>query len=729
MAIGMLAMGQGQNQWQATGSGEQYLISAPPLYPNPPSNVTVGTTANPASALVVEGAQMTPTTGEVFRTDAPTVGNTNWRMLRGGVQYGRLFNLDNEQHFNIDALVSQMRIYTNSVLRMAINPAITYGTLGSFAGVNATGFVGICPTAALWTLPSPGPWSRLHLHDPNFGGFIFDGYRPWMINGMMITGHGDQMFVGHKYGGTNDPSDAIFAWSDNNVALQGPDHMSFRFTDNYTGAATGDHSLEGLEIMRLHPQGWVGLGDYIAGALEPIERLELMDRTIRLRNFMVPTPPGLTSYESATLENVVVVDPVDGRLYWRTLNPWGGGLCDWNLIGANNDVVTAYAGNPCPPQDAANVGIGNSGPTAKLDIAKNVASGGATEIGINVRMGTNDPLVLGGNAFVFTGTTHNVGWRGDVSNAGRNWGLDGNAATNNLGATGTWSGARVVGARGFADGNFLQTPSNIRGVWGIGINPTSGGWGFGGWFDGMVYGSLGVFSPSDLALKENVEDLSGALDKVDLIQPKSFNYMASAFPSMALDTILHFGFIAQDVEAVFPQLVRDATQPEQYDSLGNVITPSVDFKIMNTEGLVPWAFQAIKELKGVVEGQQLQIDQLVTLLSACCASNDGDNSLQNMPAGGAGNEGDRNASRLMVHPNPFTRITTIAVGLDRASQVRITLLGLNGQVHRSLELGEAPEGIFTYELSTEGIAAGQYILTVELDGEAQAAQVVKLNDQ
>lgn len=45
------------------------------------------------------------------------------------------------------------------------------------------------------------------------------------------------------------------------------------------------------------------------------------------------------------------------------------------------------------------------------------------------------------------------------------------------------------------------------------------------------------------------------------------------------------------------------------------------------------------------------------------------------------------------------------------------------------DLGEAPEGIFTYELSTDGIAAGQYILAVELDGEAQAARIVKLNDQ
>lgn len=50
-------------QWNTGGGGNQYLSS-------PTDGVTVGTTAtSPPSVLTVYGNEMTPATGEVFRTD------------------------------------------------------------------------------------------------------------------------------------------------------------------------------------------------------------------------------------------------------------------------------------------------------------------------------------------------------------------------------------------------------------------------------------------------------------------------------------------------------------------------------------------------------------------------------------------------------------------------------------------------------------------------------------
>jgi hypothetical protein len=56
-------------------------------------------------------------------------------------------------------------------------------------------------------------------------------------------------------------------------------------------------------------------------------------------------------------------------------------------------------------------------------------------------------------------------------------------------------------------------------------------------------------------------------------------------------------------------------------------------------------------------------------------------------------------------------------------------MGLNGHVVRTLDLGQAEPGIFTYVWDSGELAAGQYVLTILLDGKAETATVVKLADR
>ena len=56
------------------------------------------------------------------------------------------------------------------------------------------------------------------------------------------------------------------------------------------------------------------------------------------------------------------------------------------------------------------------------------------------------------------------------------------------------------------------------------------------------------YTRSDIQLKKNIEDLNdNHLDKLDKLLPKSYNFKN--------DNVKHFGFIAQDVEKEFPNLV------------------------------------------------------------------------------------------------------------------------------------------------------------------------------
>ncbi|MDI1354624.1 MAG: tail fiber domain-containing protein, partial [bacterium] len=126
-------------------------------------------------------------------------------------------------------------------------------------------------------------------------------------------------------------------------------------------------------------------------------------------------------------------------------------------------------------------------------------------------------------------------------------------------------------------------------------------------------------SISDQRFKDDIQPLTGALDKLMKLQPKTYNMKVAEYDYMNFSKTRQFGLIAQEVEEVLPELVEKGVNPGPVDAktrepLGEEIT----FKTMNYLGLTPVIIQAIKEqqqqiedLKKVVAEQQKQIDQLL----------------------------------------------------------------------------------------------------------------------
>ncbi|MEZ4758069.1 MAG: hypothetical protein R2817_14670 [Flavobacteriales bacterium] len=171
---------------------------------------------------------------------------------------------------------------------------------GGTIPVQQDGFLAISGTPGLLAPGGRGAFTRLHLADidpggvgPNFYAQPW-GFRGWMRNGITLTGNRDQAYVGQLYY-DEDESDMVIQWSDNSDKQPtfGPDRMRFLFTwDRVQGVNEGARSEEGLELMRLYPenslQGYVGIGNYARPGLaepEPTEQLDLLDRTVRLRDF------------------------------------------------------------------------------------------------------------------------------------------------------------------------------------------------------------------------------------------------------------------------------------------------------------------------------------------------------------------------------------------------------------------------------------------------------------
>ncbi len=102
--------------------------------------------------------------------------------------------------------------------------------------------------------------------------------------------------------------------------------------------------------------------------------------------------------------------------------------------------------------------------------------------------------------------------------------------------------------------------------------------------DVIAYGS-----PSDVRLKENIKPIESALDKVSKLQGVTFDWKKS---DSILDIKEDIGFIAQDVQKVIPELVR-----ENKDGMLS----------MRHQGIAPILLEAIKELKAEIEELKKQI--------------------------------------------------------------------------------------------------------------------------
>lgn len=227
----------------------------------------------------------------------------------------------------------------------------------------------------------------------------------------------------------------------------------------------------------------------------------------------------------------------------------------------------------------------------------------ASKSGIGYGINIQKTGLYSATAAVYGATAGNSGEgvRGSAFGNG-GYGIYGNAAGN-----GTNS---YFGVYGYASGSSGADYS-IYGLQGQGTNDWAG------YFSGNV-GYTGVLlSTSDAKLKQDVNPVTGSLEKIMQLKPRSYFYRHDGdYAMMHLPEGEQTGLIAQELEKVYPNLVKKSTftyidkgQSEK-DKEGEVKTTQIDYKGVNYIGLIPELINAIQEQQKEIEELKLQLSQL-----------------------------------------------------------------------------------------------------------------------
>jgi len=243
-----------------------------------------------------------------------------------------------------DIINTELNITQNNTLRKRFTSLPTYTGINGYTVSNANRMY-FSENGNFQT-----PYSMLHMGSNMSTTFL---QRPWMNVGVTMTSSQDILHLGIIDRPVSSAAfqqiDAVLAWGCNaNTGSGGPDNFRFLFLQpTNTAPPTVAASQQGLETMRITPQGNVGIGDFshMTGGLneQPTQKLDV-DGTARLRQ--MPTNEEF----DVVITGIYAESPgVNGDyiLNYSTIADFTDALnieCDWDVVNAGADVAMGYTG-------------------------------------------------------------------------------------------------------------------------------------------------------------------------------------------------------------------------------------------------------------------------------------------------------------------------------------------------------------------------------------------------
>lgn len=424
------------------------------------------------------------------------------------------------------------------------------------------------------------------------------GWRSWMDVGTLYsskTGY-DNMYVGLRKVNL-DQHEAIINWGNNPSSNpSNGDVMRFLFT---AAPSNGISSTpNGLEIMQLWTDGnngRIGIGNFQTTGSSPLNTLEIFASTTSPYFGSINGSSGL-KFRLLNSSNIPLSNPGNGVL---SVDANGNVI----YVNYNSTSLGNYCGNNPNPLTSHYEILTND---------HNLYFPGQDVNSINYRLGAGLDCGISPRARIHafeTGIGCTAGFFDALQTTSTNNGSPTGAIGVARGDGNNFSG--FCGLRGAALGNYGIFNYGITGM--INGNPTTpierAGY-FNGDIEGVTFGVI-----SDQMFKLNISEIESALETINKLSPKTYfmdtiNHLEFAFGSKK-----QYGFIAQEVETILPELVNQSINPGIMDSTGQFIGPPVYYKSLNYNAIIPITAKAVQELDTKVERQTLSDASLKTNVS------------------------------------------------------------------------------------------------------------------
>ena len=179
---------------------------------------------------------------------------------------------------------------------------------------------------------------------------------------------------------------------------------------------------------------------------------------------------------------------------------------------------------------------------------------------------------------------------------------------------GTYSGVfgLHIPTTGTGYGGYFVTNSTDANAYGLYSQMPTGSAGWAAYFNGDINVTGATYNISDRNLKSDITPLANAIEKLKQLNGVSYYYKKDVAAKFGLTDKHVIGVLAQDVEAVFPELIKESNIITKSNGKATQANTSETMKVktVNYQGLIPVLIEAIKEQQKQIEDLQKQVELL-----------------------------------------------------------------------------------------------------------------------
>jgi Chaperone of endosialidase/Secretion system C-terminal sorting domain len=272
-------------------------------------------------------------------------------------------------------------------------------------------------------------------------------------------------------------------------------------------------------------------------------------------------------------------------------------------------------------------------------------------------------------------------------------------------------GYSTTGISGSASGAFASSgvsgvaygATNCYGISGVAY-PSPGQVGYAGYFNGSVIAnSYTTFS--DRNLKKSIStETNNIIEQIKKLRPVTYNYDNKISPDMVLPNTLQHGFIAQEIQVVFPEVVTEIVHPIYKE---NKIVGTKKVLGVNYNMLVSILTKAIQEENTQIKNLESRIAELESKLSTTLQKSASPNI--------NGIESIKDVILNQNTPNPFGGSTTISYSLPaNIKNASIAVFDLTGKM--LLKFDNIINGKSQVVIDGNKLSSGIYLYSLLIDG-------------